>query len=134
MTRFLLAAAVAVALLFAGQARSAEPPIIVSSDAVCPDAAQSVGHAIHNALVHYPDMIMKRYTGADAQVGIAIYDQLPKPSNDKGDTLYAAFNPNAPDAWLIVTQGDCVVSNGLFPVAVVVEVMKAIEKAKGPAS
>lgn len=104
------------------------PPIFVTSDAVCKDAGQSVGHMIHDALVHYPDIIIKKFVGAEAQAGIEIYNTLPPPGKDVGDTFYVAFNPHSPDAWVSITQGDCVVNNMMVPVPVAIAIVKRIAK------
>lgn len=96
--------AVAVFEFSVRDAKSAEPP-------VCSDLSQSLGHIIHNAAVHIPDLVVERFTGSDAQAGILIYNHYPPVGDDAGDTFVIGIAQSQPSAWLAIAKGDCVVTN-----------------------
>lgn len=107
-----------------------------AGEAVCPEVKFSMGHAIHDILVHQPDTTINKYTGPDAQAGIAIFNKLPKPSDAKGDTFYVMLNPQSNQGLLAIAQGDCMQVWGMWPNETVLGVGMAIEAAKknSPAS
>src|SRR5215813_1858347 len=69
---------------------------------VCRNPDQSVGHTIHDTLVHNPTLRIEKFVGADAQVGIAAYNRLPEPGHDRGDTFYIAFDAHSHTAYMAV--------------------------------
>jgi len=101
---------------------------------VCPDINQSIGHTIHDTLVHNPAIVLEKYTGAEAQIGIALYNALPDPGDDTGDTFYLAFDLRAHTAYMAVTQGDCLISNGAWEEQAGLTVHRAIETARARAA
>lgn len=107
-----------------------------ADEAVCHEVKFSMGHAIHDILVHQPDTTINKYTGPDAQAGIAIFNKLPKPGDATGDTFYVMTNPQSALGILAIAEGDCLQIWGQYPTETVLGVGMAIEKSKksSPAS
>jgi hypothetical protein len=102
-----------------------------SSADTCPNHTQSMGRTIHDTLVHNPAVVIEKFVGADAQVGIAAYNRLPDPGHDQGDTFYIAFDPTSHTTYMAVAKGDCLVSNGYWLDKAGLLVRSVIERARG---
>ena|SRR5579871_403091 len=98
---------------------------------VCPNVDRSIGRTIHDILVQNPAITFEKFVGPDAQTGIAIYNTLPEPGHDAGDTFYLAFDFRSHTAYMAITRGDCLISNGAWTERAGFVVRKAIEKARG---
>lgn len=97
----------------------------------CPNVDRSIGRTIHDILVQNPAITFEKFVGLDAQTGIAIYNTLPEPGHDTGDTFYLAFDLRNHTAYMAITRGDCLISNGAWTERAGFVVRKAIEQARG---
>jgi hypothetical protein len=122
--RLLIAALLAVFVLSGGR------PIDARADTVCPEVKWSMGHAIHDMLVHQPDTVVEKYTGPEAQVGIGLFNRLPDPGDVRGDIFYVMVNPQSSKGLLAVAQGDCLLVWGMWPLETVLGIRAAVEKSK----
>lgn len=126
----------ALALVVAGFLLFGILPLARAGEAVCPEAKWSIGHAIHDILVHEPDVTVHKYTGPEAQVGIALFNKLPKPGDATGDTFYVMTKSKSALGILAIAEGDCLQIWGEYPAEIVLGVGMVVEKSKkdSPAS